>query len=326
MVKPTVLRSVFYWPELKLLRNRESGKMNIRLGRSILGALGLVIALSVTACGETTESIVQPPLSSTVKAQTQLSEEDIIEGAINALDEVRTSRFNMDVTVNMSGEEQGKTSEVGMSMSFDGALDNSNKKMKTDIAVNIAAPNVEPTAVKITMYLVDNAVYYSMEGPGAPPWWMKTEAPAWETMNQNESQLELLKGAQVELLGGEVVQGVDCYVLNVIPDKEQLWQTVVQQLGMAGGDMPDIGPQFIEEALKSFSVKQWIAKGTFFVTRATIDINMAATPNELGSSGTEEAIEIQLSMDLSMRDYNRPVSIVLPPEAEGAIEVPTNKP
>ena len=46
------------------------------------------------------------------------------------------------------------------------------------------------------------------------------------------------------------------------------------------------------------------------------------TPEALGSPEEEGRITMDIVMILLTNDYNQPVSIVLPPEAEEAIEVP----
>ena len=47
-----------------------------------------------------------------------------------------------------------------------------------------------------------------------------------------------------------------------------------------------------------------------------------STPEVMDYLGEEGEITIDLTMSLLAYNYNQPVSIVLPPEAEEAIEVP----
>jgi hypothetical protein len=214
-----------------------------------------------------------------------------------------------------------------MMMDFTGELDYQSKKMKADITINIATPNTRDNKTTMTMYSLDNSVYMLIEVPGTSPQWMKTDTSIinWETMNQVESHIELLKGAQIEITGSESVNGTECYVLQLEPDINQLWQILMQQISITGQEIPDIEKEALMEILDDFSVQQWVAKDTYFLRKAKIDMNMTTTSEELGSSNEEGMVKISISMDLYMHDYNQPVSIILPPEAEKAIEMPLNR-
>ncbi len=74
---------------------------------------------------------------------------------------------------------------------------------------------------------------------------------------------------------------------------------------------------------RSFSVKQWIAKDTYFLAKAEIDIAVELIPEALGFPEEEGGMIMDIPMNLLSHSYNQPVSIVLPPEAEEAIEMPT---
>ena len=103
---------------------------------------------------------------------------------------------------------------------------------------------------------------------------------------------------------------------------DQLWQVAMQQAEVIGEEMPDISEEFLEEIFRSFSVKQWIAKDTYLLTKVEIDMDMELTPEALGSTG-EGLITIGIAMDLLYYNYNQQVSIVLPLEAKDAIEMPS---
>jgi hypothetical protein len=156
--------------------------------------------------------------------------------------------------------------------------------------------------------------------------WAKSEMPPgyWEEMNQVEPQIELLEAAQVEVIGSELVGGVDCYVLQLTPDMGQLWQLFVQQTEIAYGyEVFDVAEEFLQEIFQSFSMKQWIAKDTYLLTKAEIDMAVELTPEASGFPEEEGLMTMDITIVLLAYDYNQPVSIALPPEAEEAVEVPT---
>ena len=130
--------------------------------------------------------------------------------------------------------------------------------------------------------------------------------------------------AQVKVIGSEKVRGVDCYILQLTPDMGQLWQLAMQQSGVTGeGVLPDIGEENILEMFQSFSVKQWISKDTHFLAKTEVAMLLEATPAEMGYPEEEGLMTMDITMDMLAYDYNQPVSIALPPEAEEAVEVPS---
>lgn len=128
--------------------------------------------------------------------------------------------------------------------------------------------------------------------------------------------------AEVKVLASETIEGIHCYVLQLMPDMEQLWQTVMQQAQVAGEEiLPEVDETFLEEVFHSLSVKQWIAKDTYFLTKAEIDMAMELTPEAMGYPEEEGEMAMDISISLLAYNYNQSISIELPPEAEGATEV-----
>jgi len=274
-------------------------------------SLVLVMVLSFPACaGEG----VELPLA-----------QEIVDGVIESLDDIRTGQFDMDMTMDMAGEAEGETFESTMVMDSSGALDFDNRQMRMDLTMYMAMPGEPEVEVAMEIYLIGDMMYMSAEVPGMGLMWMKSEMPEgyWEQMSQvQSSQVELLEAAQVEVIGSERVRGVDCYVLQLTPDMAQLWQLAMQQAEVTELEMPAVSEEFVLEMFRSFSVKQWIAKDTYFLTKAEIDMAMELTPEAMGLPGEEGMLAMDIAIAFLAYNYNQAVSIVLPPEAEEAVEVP----
>ena len=264
-------------------------------------ALALAMVLSLVAC------VQLPPA------------QEIVNATIESWADVRTYQFDMDMTMDMVAEAEGEAVEMTMVMDSSGALDLENRQMMMDMTTSMAMPGEDEIEMGMAMYLIGDMMYMFMEIPGMEPMWVKSEMPegTWEEWNQTEAYIGLLEAAQVEVIGSERVGGIDCYVLEVTPDMEQVWQLIMQQAELTG-EMPP----FNEEIFRSFSVKQWVAKDTYFLTRAEIDVALELTPEAMGFPGEEGLLTMDIAMVLLAYNYNQPVSIELPPEAEEAIEVP----
>ena len=164
------------------------------------------------------------------------------------------------------------------------------------------------------------------------PVWMKEEVPAegWEKMkgiSGLENHKELLKTAQVEVIGSEKVKGVDCYELQLTPEMTQLWQIAMRPAGevVRGGILSTVTEELLEEVFRSFSVKQWIAKDTYFLMRVEIDTAMDMTmeenPEIMDYFGQEGEMTMDITLSFLAYNYNQPVSIELPLEAGGLEEM-----
>lgn len=273
-------------------------------------SLALVMVLPFTACGEGTEL----PLA-----------QDIVDGATQALDDIRAYEFEMDTTLDMAGEAEGEVFEMTMGIVSSGALDLDNKQIRLNMAINMALPEEDEMEMAIEAYLIDNMGYAMMDAPGTDPVWEKEEISEadWEEVIKVLSlagpQVELLETAEVEVIGSEKIKGVDCYVLRVTLDMAQLWETVMQQATLGfGGEIgwPVLTEEILDKASYSFSVKQWIAKDTYFLTKVEIDMAIELTAEAMEVE--EGEMSIDSAMTMLVYNYNQPVSIELPPEAEEA--------
>ena len=269
-------------------------------------SLAMVMVLSLAACAK--EGGELP------------SAQEIVDGVIESLDDIRTYQFDMDMTMDMAGEAEGEAFEVTMVMDSSGAVDVENRQMSMVATQNMSMPGQTEMEMGMEMYIVGDMIYMLAEMPGMEAMWMKSEMPEgyWEQMSQVEYQIELLEAAQLEVIGSEMVEGVDCYVLQLTPDLEQLWQFYMQQAQVTG----EVPEESLQDIFQTFSVKQWIDKDTYFLTKAEIDMVMELTPEDMGSPEEEGVMTMNIAMSFWGYDYNQPVSIELPPEAEEAVETP----
>ena len=276
-------------------------------------SLVLVMALSLVACAKEAEEEAELP-----------SAQEIVDGVVESWDDVSTYQFEVDMTADAVVEVEGEAGEVTIEIDVSGALvDLENREMRMDMTMNMEMTGEPEVETEMEMYLIGDMMYMFVKMPETPPTWMKSEMPEgyWEQMSQTESYIELLEAAQVEVIGSEKVKGVDCYVLQLTPDLETLWQMVMQQAQLAG-EMPAVAEEFIKEMFRSFSVKYWIAKDTYFLTKSEVDMAVELTPEAMGYPEEEGVITMDIAGSLLAYDYNQPVSIELPEEAEEAIEVP----
>lgn len=258
--------------------------------------LALVMVLSFTAC------------------EKEPSAEEIVDGVIESFDKINTYQFNIDEAIDydFGVDEEGDS----FTLSSNGIVDVENRQLRVETSI------VDTEQSEIVwggeQYYIDGILYVKPKDPEGESMWMKEEPPEewWEGMQQSglvDSQIGLLEGAQVEVIDSESIDGIDCYVLEVIPDLEQLWQL---QASLTFQETIDVTKEYLQEVFHSFSIKQWIAKDTYFLMKAEIDIVTEFPPETPGPSA------IDIAMVLLAYNYNEMIPIELPSEAEEAIEMP----
>jgi hypothetical protein len=268
--------------------------------------LVLVVVLSLTACAKEPS----PP--------------EIVHGVIHSMDEIRTHEYDINWTIDRTLEVEGQASVHTLAISINCALDVENRQWRMDGTMESTPKTVQPDITGRTeMYIIDGMAYSKLTEPGEESRWTKEEAPdgwleEWQQSHQNGIGwvewygIEILKGAQVQVIGSENVGGIDCYVLEVTPGLQQLWQLHSHLLFQEASEVTE---EYLQEVFRSFSIKHWVAKDTYFLIKSEMDIHTEFPEMQPLST-------IDIAMVLLCYNYNQPVTIVLPPEAEEAIEMP----
>jgi hypothetical protein len=127
-------------------------------------------------------------------------------------------------------------------------------------------------------------------------------------------QMKLVNASELTLIGEERVKGVDSYLLEVVPDMDQVGEILKQQLAAQGL------PETIEtdELIKDVSMKMWIVKDTFFPTKIVEETGMVASSAGLQLSQLGQAFDVTIDVQLELLgyDYNQNLTIDLPQELE----------
>jgi len=248
----------------------------------ISASLVLIVALTVTSCN----------------GEKLPSAEEIFERAIAALDDLETCQFDAEIDMEMT---------------------------------------VEDITAAMEMYLIDSTMYANIDMPfpmnGAlGSGWVKFEIPE-DLMeqqiptNQMDHLTEILELGEFKVTGTQKINGVACYVLEFTPDPNELYELIVEQIQLMTEEEPEdmeleLLRNMIDTIADSISVKLWISKDTYFLTRVEFDIALDITPEDLGEPEEEGRVIADMTMIFDIYEINQPVSIELPSEAENATEIP----
>ena len=93
-----------------------------------------------------------------------------------------------------------------------------------------------------------------------------------------------------------------------------------QASGMSGMDFSQMD---LADLFEEMSVKEWIAQDSYQVLKSEVYMRMQMQPEDVGAAGEDfDKMVMDMNMAMRMYDYGQPVSIVLPPEAADAQEMP----
>ena len=195
------------------------------------------------------------------------------------------------------------------------------------LAVTFPGVPASPSGAKVSVeiFIMDDWEYIKMTVPGVEPGWEKVKLPGdWSaSANQLLEQLALLKTTTaVEMLPGENVDGVACYVVKVTPDIPALFNLFVakalaQTFAPSGPGQNDALTKInFAKSAKSVSLKYWVDKDSFMFQKVDAAITLEGNPEDFDDSpGTFDKMNQQWKLGIKFSDYNKPVNVKLPAEA-----------
>ncbi len=178
------------------------------------------------------------------------------------------------------------------------------------------------SAIALEEYLINDTIYMKMDGN-----WTAIKMPgvadAWSQQNTMIQQLEMFNQSHLSLIGSEIVEGVDCYMVRAEMDMS----TVANQLA---GEVPSLVPvpgMNYTELFRNMSldVYYWITKDTHQLKKTDVLEIFTVAPQSLGLQANESGtMEMRINAEVSMifEGFNESVSIKLPAEAKNAPPFP----
>ncbi len=122
------------------------------------------------------------------------------------------------------------------------------------------------------------------------------------------AQSDILEDAEIKLVGTEEVDGIDCYVFDILSTKEAFTKAVLLglQTGEQGGARPGEYEQILFSALlmksMDMSAKYWVAKEKYYVKKTEMVLKLDLLP----------LMYMSIKADMNMGSLYEPVIIDLP--------------
>lgn len=262
----------------------------------------------------------------------QLDPRQILSDSIQAFANVSSYNFSLDMNIDMEATGGSNPGQATATLQSNGTADTAAKNLKMDLDMSVkenmatAQDESTPTEVSATMYMMGDTLYINTEVPGNGSQWMKTTLDEATKQNYDldlvQQQLAPLENAtQIEYLRTETVDGSECWVLKVVPNLDAMKQWLnEQQLGAGSLDLSQV--QKLEDVFKKLAYNTWIAKDTKLIKKINIQMSLVLNAQQFAVAESEfENLSMDAEINMSMKDYNKPVNITLPDEAQNATEM-----
>jgi len=246
--------------------------------------------------------------------EASLSAEQVLENTMAAQADVESFQLDATITVDVQSPE----ADASISANADCALDLKDKEIEAIASVAMSIPGMTMN-VEMEAYAVDGYIYMMTSMFGQEEW-TKQAIPAetWQTIENSQGQIDsLLEAVEAEIVKEESLNGIDCYVLALTPDLDQLQQALLEQPGMGEqlAQMPDL-----DSMVQKMTFKIWVAKDTYFLMKAIVNMTLVMDAEAMGMPAGEGTATIELSLQMAAHDYNEPISVELPAGAATATE------
>ncbi len=260
----------------------------------ISSVLVLLILVTTIACGSEEE---------------QITGQELIDGAIAGIKNQETYRYEISIAYNMSGTIEGEYGEMDVEVEIAGVVDLPAEKMQVDMNTRMSIRTDTEEEEKITFkeYIIGDMAYFGLVSQFASTEWVKGDVPVdfWGTHNYVKQQVELLQGAEVTITGTAKIGGVSCYVAEISLDEDNLLLFMKEQIEK------NLPFEIAEDSISNYSQKGWYTKDSLFLMKNHQEFDLV-----FDIEG--DALTVHYIFDVSCSDWNKPVSIELPPEAEDA--------
>jgi len=250
-----------------------------------------------------------------------LEPHEIVDYAFQAIQESQYLQYDMTMVINVGVEQAGELATSRMVYDMVCAIDNEAKPRKAKMILNKMTEEPPQSAEQTTveMYLAGDTVYIRADAPEEPVGWQSEKAlpELWETMlllrEQIIAQRDVLEEVEVNSVGTEEVDGIDCYIFEVMPTEEAFFEAMQKQAQM--GQQHSAGPYDLDSLFSAAllqsantSVRYWVAKDEYYLKR--IETALESDLTELGGN------YIRIHTDLNIQSPSAPVIVEIPPEAE----------
>ena len=193
-----------------------------------------------------------------------------------------------------------------MDFDFSGAIDLEDMNMFMTMLADTSEGSMD-----VDMYMITEdpeeespsiTTYMQVEMGGQSTGWISEQVPytEWEAQDQFAQQLETFTFAEVKHAGEETVNGIDCYVLDITLDTDELIDFAMEQPGMEDA-LEGISISELLSGINDMTIKEWVAKDTNLPVK-----------EQMSFSFSIDGVTVDMDMTMRIYDYNESLDVTPP--------------
>ena len=287
----------------------------------VFKALSLPLLLIIVIC-LLINTGCQPPVS-------QEETTRILTKSLDLLENANSYKSNLDIQTDLTvsgGSEEGAMSHR---MVLDAVINVADSKSQLDFRVitGINTPEVKDTdEMEIETYLFEDTIYTKLPHPDLGLVWYKSPVSessidTYDIDIVDQQIVPLHSPKKVKSLRNETLDGVQCLVLEVVPENVNLidW---INELKVTDLTVDQNDLEVLEDIVKNPIFTLWVAEATNYMKKLTGEVRLEISPEDFGVS--EEFfnnLDIDVALSFEVYDYNHSEVIILPGDALDAKEL-----
>lgn len=224
----------------------------------------------------------------------------------DAISDVKYYKFKTNLSVSTVGIVNGSYVNMTIFIGGGGEANLVKKKMYMPFRVNISGVSGGrqiQASNDMVMYVIGDILYMNSGGQ-----WFKQKIPEpdliWNNQTHVAQQKRLIEDAELELIREEDVGGVSSRLFKVKPSPTKLLEYIAQS---GGGNVPDLMEKNMDdlaEMVKDINILMWISKDGSLPLKSLVNIKTGG-----------ENMTTELTVDVVLYDYDKPVDVTLPGDA-----------
>jgi hypothetical protein len=255
------------------------------------------------------------------------SVKSIVDGAIKATNEVKS--YKSVVSMGLTTEVTGSETPMKVTMGLDGMVFTDASVKQTHMILEVVLTDTAQGEQNLSWdaYLSSEWQYVKVPKSESGEEWVKVKVSGGaEAAGQLAQHVGLLKtAAKLKLVDSEVIDGEDCYVVEMTPDAISLIALLLGQaqthftMGLKSSDFTDFD---LAKVVKNITFKEWISKRNHLVRKSAAEIVMEMKPEDVSAeAGDFEKLDLRMNMGVTFLGYDEPVEVTPPQEALDAPEM-----
>lgn len=253
----------------------------------------------------------------------------------NAVDNVESYEYETVINTTTVTVTDGERQETHSQSEGDGAVNLTEGELREAITSETSGDEAQINGeIESQTYLVNGTYYTATTTPSEETQWIQIDAPESEafTMGPLAQHTALLNTSNITSADKTELNGTDTYMLELTVDLDEYQEEMSAEFGAANtsndADVDTAAADNINQSIQELTVTMWVDTETYLPVKSEITTEICfddlgdgnvtaenATTNETGSIDRSETTSTQTTY---FKNYNEPVDITLPEEAEDA--------